>query len=216
MEITVNLQYGPLDVEVHADGDEDYKSELLELLDLIKEHNDLLGEVHSNHGDKQGSEQVEERPEATLTQDWHSGGDGSEELEPLADFVRLPPEALSTIFDIDPMGEEVPVLQLEDVEKLGGKQRDKQRNASLMLLIAWEVCYDEDKVASSDLKDALGFSGIPDENMYNMYQDEGDRYFDRGGRGPTATVALTGPGKREARKVIKKIVEGESLVEDGE
>jgi len=64
-----------------------------------------------------------------------------------------------------------------------------------MLLAVWNDCYEEDRIRSLTLKDALELSGIDPSNMFNVYDlDDVKSTFDKSGMGQSATIGLTRPG----------------------
>lgn len=207
METTVNFEYGPLNVEIFAREDEDYQDEILDLLKFLENNQEKFEEL----GVMDTSPKMHpEKTETVSLKDFGAGEDHSEDVEsgPLASIaseLRVPVRELKDLVYVNPEGEDFPVLYSDEVGELGQRQTDRQRVASLILLYLWHECYDEDRVKSSALKEALELSSVSSSGMANMYQGEGDRYFDRRGRGPTATVSLTAPGKRQARKVLREL-----------
>lgn len=215
MDTTVNLEYGPLEVEVHALEDENYKREILDLIEFIEDNRESLDELGGDSGPTEIPESKSETMSlGEFTADEEGDEEGSEEesgpLGPIASRLRVPMSKLENFIYVDPGTDDFPVLYLEEVGEIGEKKTDRQRIASLILLYVWHECYDESRVKSSSLKDALELSNVSSSGMGNMYQGDGDRYFDRRGRGPSATVSLTPPGKRQARKVLKRLLEGDT------
>ncbi len=214
METTVRLEYGPMEVEIHAFDDEDYQKEVLDLIQFIEDNQTSLEELEevdeSSEMDQPGIEGM------SLEEFTENGDENDEETEQeaghfsdIASKLRVPESELERCFYVDLDGEEPPVIYLDEVGDIAERKTDRQRVASLALLFLWHKFYDVDRVKSSALKDALELSNISSTGMGNMYQGEGDRYFDRRGRGPSATVGLTPPGKRQARKVLKRFVQDE-------
>lgn len=214
METTVKLEYGPMEVEIHAFDGEDYQKEVLDLIQFIEDNQESFEELG---GVNEPAEMGQSGIEGTSLEEFtENGNESNEETEQesglfneIASKLRVPESDLERCFYVDSDGEEAPVIYLDEVGNIGERKTDRQRVASLALLFLWHKFYDTDRVKSSDLKNALELSNISASGMGNMYQGDGDRYFDRRGRGPSATVGLTPPGKRQARKVLKRFVKDE-------
>lgn len=209
MDISVRLDQGPMSIEITADTEEDYESEVLNVLDFLEENSTRLEKfgLAEEFGEVEMSETG---TDAKITQEWET--DESEEGEedpiaPLSERVGLPEDKLKELFDIDPEGEDIPLLIIDDAEVLGDSKVKRQRSAALMLLLVYEVCYGEERMGSSDLKDSLADSRIEETNLFQIYNGDGERYFDTRGRGPSATVGLKRPGRRQARKEIRNLID---------
>lgn len=211
METTVTFEYGPLTVEIHSRDDENYQDEVLDLLRFLENHQERFEEI----GVESGAAEIHPGKTEMVSLDQFEDEEGQEETEEegesgplgsIASELRLSVSDLKDLLYVDPDGDDVPVMYVDELGEIGEKQTDRQRVVSLILLYLWHECYDADRVKSSALKDALELSNVSSSGMANMYQGEGDRYFDRRGRGPTATVKLTPPGKRQARKVLRRLI----------
>ena len=218
METTAKLEYGVLEVEIHAFDDEDYQKEVLDLIQFIEDNQDSLDELGGISDpaeiDQSKSEVVslEEFGENDQTETDLDAADQEDETGPLADIaseLRIPEHKLEDFIYVDPQEDDFPVLYIDEMGDIGERKTDRQRVSSLILLYVWQECYDVERSKSSSLKDALELSDVSSSGMGNMYQGEGDRYFDRRGRGPSATVSLTPPGKRQARKLLKRFAEND-------
>ncbi|WP_092635337.1 hypothetical protein [Haloplanus vescus] len=210
METTVTFEYGPLTVEIHARDDENYQDEILDLLRFLENHQEQFEEI----GVESEVAEMKSDKTGTVSLDQFEDGERNEEdeeepdstaLGSIASELQLSVTNLKDFLYVDSDGDDFPVIYVDEFEDIGERQTDRQRVASLILLYLWHECYDKDRVKSGVLKDALELSNVSSSGMANMYQGEGDRYFDRRGRGPTATVALTPPGKRQARKVLRRL-----------
>ncbi|ELZ04406.1 hypothetical protein [Natrialba aegyptia] len=214
METTAKLEYGPLEVEIHAFDDENYQKEVLDLIQFIEDNQESLEELEG--GDEDAKMERPKVEGTSLEEFTENGNEDDEEIEqesgPFSDIsskLRVPEIELERWFYIDSDRDEPPVIYLDEIGNIGERKTDRQRVASLALLYIWHECYEVDRVKSSALKDALELSDISSSGMGNMYQGDGDRYFDRRGRGPSATVGLTPPGRRQARKVLRRFVQDE-------
>ncbi|WP_394739451.1 hypothetical protein [Natronococcus roseus] len=214
METTVKLEYGPMEVEIHAFDDEDYQKEVLDLIQFIEDNQESLEELEE--GDE-NAELGHSKIEGTSLEEFAESNDENDEevkqesgpLSEITSKLGVPESELKRCFYVDPDQEEPPVIYLDEVGNIGEQKTDRQRVASLALLYISHECYDLERVKSTALKEALELSDISSSGMGNMYQGEGDRYFDRRGRGPSATVGLTPPGRRQARKVLKRLIQDE-------
>jgi hypothetical protein len=214
METTITLEHGPMKVEIHALNDENYQEEVLDLIQFIEENQERFEELGMG---TETSEMTKSRSEETSLEQFtkNESEEDQEEVEEeetgplssIASELRVSANELRKFLHSEPEEEDFPVLYVDELGEIGERKTDRQRVASLVLLYVWHECYDIDRVKSTDLKDALELSNISATGMGNMYQGEGDRYFDRAGRGPSATVRLTPPGKRQARKVLRQFVQ---------
>ena len=210
METTVTLEYGALNFEIEASESDNYQEKVMELIDFIEENQGRFDEVipipdSSEIGPEKSGGEFSQLPAKNESQ----GSDATDEaaaLSTVASQLHVSVSELEQFLHVEPESDQPPVIYTEEIGDLGEKQADEQRVAALILLYLWHVCYDEERIKSTALKDALELSDVSSSGMANMYQGEGDRYFDRRGRGPTATVALTPPGKRQARKEIQRFI----------
>ncbi|MCJ0621387.1 hypothetical protein JZX76_18350 [Haloarcula hispanica] len=227
MDIHVTLRHGPLEVDIDAGSDDDYQSELLDLLEFLEEYEERFSDLEPEPDESETNESGESE-EGQASMDAFTGGEvlseqdqvsnegdssvaGGDEaaIESLAKKAEASPEQLREFIDIDPDREEPPFIVPETGEFADTKTR-RQFIGSLILLAVWDDCYEEDRMKSSTLKDGLEFSGINSDSMYNMYDlDDAERLFDKTGRGGKATVKLTRPGKREAYKTLRELLNSE-------
>lgn len=217
MEISATLKHGPFEIEISAEEGEEYQRELQNAIDFIQENEGAFGDINASGSAHNVSvcKSGKSLPDGSANQSDESQGsnegqqrtedpDRDDPLYAISKKLRVPYDVLQDVFIIE---DERPLLYLDDLDLLGDKKTDRQRRGSLILLYLWKEVFDTDRVKSSTLKDALAMSGINEKSMGNMYQGKGDTYFDRGGRGPTATVALSGVGEREARKEVQGLTE---------
>jgi len=147
----------------------------LEILELLESNEERIQELDApNEGTGLESEQ------AIVTADWNdetesataeqNNGDSRTETEvnesgPSAEFAsqfNVSPDRLLEVIDIDPELEEEPFI-VADTARFGETRQERQLHGTLILLGTWQECYGADRVSSSDLKDALDFSGIISE-----------------------------------------------------
>lgn len=202
-----------LEIEISGQDPEDVRRELLETVRFLDENKDEIEATtpvnpNTNLKSAKTNEPVSKVGNGTNESDTEANNQQTEtdsSFTPLSRKLGIPEDRLRDVFIVEE--EDQPSLYLPDNKVLGSQKTDRQRRASLILLALWELCYDEERVKSSDLKESLMYSDVDETKMSNMYQGEGDRYFDRAGRGPSATIALTGPGKRQAMKEIDRLFE---------
>jgi hypothetical protein len=221
MKRTFTINYGSFEARLMAEEGDDWQDEVLETLSFIKSNEEAfdslplateasdptvseISDTNSTHGKADGG-----TPQTAASFNTYGGP-----LEPVAKELKISEKQLEEVIYTDIEGGDNPLLLTEDTSLLGDKQTDQQRNASLILLYVWEKCYGEDRVLSSDLKEALSLSGVKESNMGNMYQGAGDRYFSRKGRGASASVALTPPGRRTAQRELKDLFEKVATKDD--
>lgn len=219
MDITLTINYGPLNAEFQGENQEELQNELIEFIDFIEENEDAFGgsDFSIEQGDENGNpgldadywEDRQDTPDETTNDGEDNSGTTFGSIPNRTDSNEA---TLNTYFGIDPEGEEPPYLNF-DVEALGesGTSRsEKQMRGSLILLTLWRECNDVEEARSPELKDALRISGIDDTNLSNMYQfndGEGDRYFRREGSGANTDISLTMPGEREGYDQIQRTLE---------
>lgn len=220
MDIQLTLRKGPLEVEIEASDEDDYQEEVLDILEFLESNEERILELD-------GPDENQDPEQSTVTGDWGQETESSaseeqvdsdteigaseEEDSPSTEFasqLNISAGRLTEAIDIDPELEEAPFI-VADTDGFGETRQERQFHGTLILLGTWQECYGVNQVSSSNLKDALDFSGIDPNGLTNVYHniEEADSYFDRNGRGPSATISLTRPGLREARSRIRELVE---------
>ena len=193
MEITITVERGPIEAQFQGSTWEDIEEELQGFVDFTENNNLLVSK------DLKGSDQNEEwKPE--------SSDDPEDPLQPIATKVDTTVDELRDIIYVDPELEQIPQVTIEK-DILGGKKAERQRHASYLILYVWKNCYGEERMSTSQLKEILSMAGISESKLANMRQGSGKGFFDSTGRGASSTIALTGPGEREALKYLKSLVE---------
>ncbi|MDG5778889.1 hypothetical protein VB779_15600 [Haloarculaceae archaeon H-GB11] len=219
MEITITLDYGPLDVEFTGGEREELEENLIAFIEFLEEDEAIFGNSDFAIDQEPGEESPgldpdywESQQESTQEPDSTESSVAAISFGSIPNRTDIDEGTLDGYFDIDPEGEEPPYLNF-DVDILGesGNSRsEKQMRGSLILMTLWREGNGIEEIGSSDLKDALRISGIDDESLYAMYgfnNDEGDRYFRRDGSGANTEITLTMPGEREGFDQIQRTVE---------
>lgn len=201
MNITATLRYGPIETEIAGEDREEVEQELLAFIEFINENEDELElELPAR---RQSAES-----EAVSSQSLE--GDNEENpLAPIANELGISLDNLDEVVYVDPDLDENPQLLL-DAEEYGEKTVEQQRNAAYVLLYVWMKCYGNDRMESSRLRDILALGSISTANLYRAWRDEGQGKFDSQGKGPGASVALTGVGERTARTVLQDLASEDS------
>lgn len=224
MDIHLSLRHGPLKIEIDADREEDYQQELGEILEFIQEYEDRLEELQIDtsaedvDGDAQrpsdGQVSMDQFAESADSSNQNSSATNPVDAEVLGSLpkkVDASPKAIREIVDIDPDGEEPPFL-LVNTDEFGDTKKRRQFVTSLLILAIWDECYEADRMKSSLLKDSLEHSGVDSSSMSNMYDlENADSFFHKQGRGASTTLKLRRPGKREAYKQLRELVEYQQL-----
>lgn len=209
MTVASEIEYGSITIEIETSDAAEFQSELLSIVEFLDDYEDEIHSVFGGINSPKFSEPESEESAETLQPNVDGGTQESEQadgpLSELASKLRVPKNELSRYFIIEG-DEDYPILYLQDKNILSDQKTQRQRMTALILLYLWDECYGEERVKSSDLKDAIQMSGISHSNLANIYQGEGNNLFDRSGRGASATVGLTLPGKREAKRVIEDLI----------
>lgn len=214
MELTITFQHGPLDAEFTGEDREEIQEDLLKFVDFLNENAEQFQGIEPPKPDSEeleepslDSDRWQDDDEEESSSDSSSGSDSQDNpLSSLARKTDNPVEELEDLIYVDPDNEEDPQLML-DKDRLGENRAERQRNAAYIILRVWEECYDEERMKTSKLKNIFTMSGISDNSLYNAWGGSGKGKFDATGKGSSATVGLTGPGKRKALKVIQELPE---------
>lgn len=203
MGANATLDFGPVQVELRAENADELEEELEQIIGYLESNNDRINSIFA----------VDESPSMDSSQhDVNGSEDGGHsddvhidaKLSDIADKLRVRGANLNKLILTD---DDFPQLYLDELDLLAERKTERQRRASLILLYLWDEYYGVDRVKTSELKTALSRSGISESNLANMYQGQGDRFFDRTGRGASATIGLTAPGRRRAQKALSELVE---------
>lgn len=217
MRVSFNISHGPIDIDIEADDGDEYQEEILKIAEFLVENEEEMRVFNTRNPETEaispalgGNIPKSKDDSAGVTTrdvDGPTTDGDSVSLAPLSSITGISQSVLESLIFVDPEGERLPHLIHDDPDDLGEKEISKKRKGALVLLLTFHKCYDEDRVSSSDLKESFILSGIPEENINKSYEGDGKRLFDPTGRGGSATVALRGPGEREAVKVIKALAE---------
>lgn len=130
-----------------------------------------------------------------------------EGMKKLAEDAGINIEELKNIYEFDGRR---PIL----IAGISGKNnRETVQSASLLILISLEYVYGEKEVAATVLRDAVKNVGASINNLSTDINDIRNQILRLGKeRSPDTRYKLTTPGRKEALKFIKKIVEGSEKI----
>lgn len=219
MEITLTLNYGPINVEISGEDGEEVRGEVSNFLELFGE--DIQDLPDSSPPDR---EQVPEEEAQTPATKWtEPGPDTAVETEPSAapnkeasEFSSLATKTgvdagrISELFELPKDDEGTPSLNLYHFEegalRLGNARNQRQAQASTLLLYVWEECLGEKQISFDRLDQALVNSDIEIQRRKNMTQafsTDASDWFESNG----SQIYLVGKGKNHARELIQELTE---------
>lgn len=215
MEITLTLNYGPINAEFAGESRRELQDELLGFIEFIGEEENNLSNLSTP---EVNSESEDEGTQAPL-----SGWEGSNtspasqdpggvktEFASLSTKTGVDEDTLDKLFEL-PDGEEgVPSLNMyhfeDGVLRLGDARNQRQAQASSLLLLVWEECLNEKRIEFGKLDEALITSDVETERRGSMGQafssDASDWFESDGSR-----IYLVGKGKNHARELLQELNE---------
>jgi len=216
MNVEIEFRYGPLQVEVESEGEEEYAEVLENVADFIDQNEALFESVP-----------VEESPngegnsgEATELSDYSTSNSGPEDEHTDEDVLSwqkmveesgVSKEKLRYMFGV----EEGVVPHILFGDRLTDESNTEQMlRGTLLILVVWEDYYGNKSLTKEEIVDSLRKSGLHNNNYHNVYQ-RGDfgTYFIRDdvdraeGGGETSEIALTPPGKSKGYELIEEYSE---------
>lgn len=201
MKVTATLDYGPLDIELSSENREEVEKNLLGIIEFIDENREEFEESGLKVQSKDGNHQAELDSAEWSGDTGDKAGSADDPLADLARELNVVSRKLNEIVYVDPDEEERPYLMVEG-DKLGDSVPEIQRNAAFVLLTVLKECYHEDEMKTSEFKHILTVAEISDNDLYKAWDES---VIDSSGRGRSATISLTGPGRREAKSVLKDL-----------
>lgn len=223
MDIEISFQDGPVQAEIQANKDEDYR----EVLDALSEFVDAYGEVTTTpvtNGETENSITTSE-DDATLdefdsSQTNKSDSPESEEVVPddknpdneLLAETNLTEDQLYRILKVGKVDDdEIKVFPriICDTEILGDTIKERLLHGSTIILTVLSDHHGIERVKTSNLKQALKDSGMKaDGNFGNISTlREGEIYLNRRGSGQSATTEIRPPGRDKAYELVQKLAE---------
>lgn len=199
MAITVTLTYGPIEAEISGEDRDEVQEELIGFIEFLEENSEQL-QIEAPAAPTTASGESEGATEAT------AASTDDHPLAPLAKKLGIEPADLDEIVYVDPDFEDEPQVLVEP-DGLGESTIEQQRTAAYVLLYIWDNVYDNSRMKTSKLKEILELAGVSSSNLNRAWNNEGEGKFDSRGYGPSASVGLTGVGKRTALSRFKDLVE---------
>jgi len=215
MEITLNLNYGPLDAEFTGDDREELQGELVEFLSFLEGEEDTLSNLttpSANGTAKDGGVQTPatEWDDSNPSPPSQDSGSVRTEFASLSTKTGVDEDTLNKLSELPDDDEGVPSLNMYHFEKgvlrLGSARNQRQAQASSLLMLVWEECLDEKKIKFDRLDEALVASDVETERRGSMGQafsaDASDWFESDGSR-----IYLVGKGKNHARELIQELAD---------
>jgi len=212
MDIRITFRDGPVEAEITAEGDEAY-SEVLEALGEFVEDFDVTRPVESQASVSSDPDYTVDSRSTVVTADSTTGKSNS-----LSDEVDATNSELYRVLKTG-RTEDGDVAEFPEIigntEVLGSTIGERLLNGSVIILTILEEAHGIDRVKTTDLKNALGNSGLDTDNWPSVHSQENKEvYLDSRGTGASGTTAVREPGKQDAYGYIQSLVD--DLREDGE
>jgi hypothetical protein len=215
MEITLTLDYGPINAEFVGENREELQDELLEFVEFLGEEKGSLSNLPAPGAN---SEPEDEGTQAPLSgwEDSKPSPTSQESAGVRTEFASLSTKAgvdedtLDKLFELPDNEEGVPSLNMyhfdDGVLTLGQHRNQRQAQASSLLMYAWEECLDKKRIEYEKLDEALVASDVETERRNSMgqaFSDEASEWFESDG----SRIYLVGKGKNHARELIQQLAE---------
>lgn len=212
MELNVTLDYGSLNAEFQGGDREEIEENVLQFIQFLQDNEENLNgvmTVERRDGDEQAGNGTPPEEKSGSTDDGRGEKDISDnhELAPIASEVDASIEELEELIYVSVEEDDLPLLLIDDVDRLGDSVPDRQANTAMVILLVWKKVYGEDKMLISDMKDIFSRMSISTSHTYRAWDKS---YFTQPSKGSGAKLKLRRPGKREARSILEDLVEGES------
>jgi hypothetical protein len=211
MNVEIEFRYGPLQVEVESEGEEEYAEVLEDIADFIDKNETLFSQIPEQESPDDG----EKAGEPTELSDYSNSEEGNEHTDEdvlswqkMVEESGVSKEKLRYMFGV----EEGVVPHILFGDKLTDESNTEQMlQGTLLILAVWEDYYGNESLITEEIVDSLKKSGLQHDNYYNVYQ-RGDfsTYFIRDevereeGGGETSEISLTPPGKSKAYELIEE------------
>lgn len=211
MEINITFRDGPIDAEVSANEEESYLDVLQELGQFVEEYDPTGYPVQQGSPEKNPIESTDEDTLRAGVQGKTEAITASGDKNSYFERVDASDSELLRVLKIGSTDgdqvEEFPQI-IGDVEVLGDSNQDRLLNGSIVLLTILEEVHGISRVSTTELKNALGESGVDVDNWANIGRPAmADVYLNRRGSGSSATTAIREPGKEDAYEQIQTLVD---------
>lgn len=213
MDIQITFREGPIEAEISAGEDEPYT----EVLDALAEFAEDFDATRPASTGKSDSDNINDAVESGST-DEVKADSAAKKSNSLFDEVDATDSELHRVLKTgrieDGDVEDFPEI-IGNTDLLGTSIAERLLNGSVIILTILDEFHDISRVKTTELKDALGQSGLDTNNWGNVHQQENkDVYLDSRGTGASGTTAVRPPGKQDAYDYIQALVD--DLREDNE
>jgi hypothetical protein len=224
MDIEITYRDGPVQAEIRANEEEDYREVLDALSEFVDDYGGVTQTSVTANGEPEDSEN-EHGGDATLAEfdggqadEIKSSGDEdavSRDDDPdnrLLAETGLTEDELYRILKVGKVDDdEVDVFPriIGETDILGDTIKERLLNGSTIILTVLSDYHGVDRVKTSNLKQALKDSGMKaDSNFGNISTlREGEIYLNRRGSGNSATTEIRPPGRDKAYELVQKLAE---------
>lgn len=213
MELSVTLNYGPLNAEFSGGDQEEIQDNLVEFVEFLKENEETFEGVEIQTRESGGFNTPPET--GSQTTDVNRESSGGKNLSSGTPFDRIvrqtgtEPDFLAKLIELPNSDDGVPSLNLyhfdEGTEVLGRHRNQRQAQASALLLYIWEECLGKKKIDYESLDEALIESDIETERRDAMGQAFGDTARDWFEFEEGEAIWVVGTGKNKARDLIEEL-----------
>lgn len=218
MEIAVSFRHGPLECEFRGEDREAVQEDLEGFIEFLDENSELLQGITppqmetDDRSERSGLEALEQETEEVDGNGTDSGSECSEGIERVAERLHRDASEIDQAVEVPVNEESVPRIKTlmfeEGAEVLGKARYSQQARAGLILLYLWKEVAGIDGVSMEKFTSALTDSEIdpsrPD-NMYNAFDGDADKYFDKPGRG--GEISLTAKGEHKAKQEFRQLID---------
>jgi hypothetical protein len=161
MEITLTVNYGPINAEISGEDREKLQKELLEFVNFLGEEKDNLSTLSTPKGNFESEDEGTQAPlsgwEDTDSDPNPSSSSTSQdntrtetEFASLSTKTGINEETLDKLFELPDDDEGPPSLNMYHFDKgvlrLGNARNQRQAQASSLLMLVWEECLDKKKI----------------------------------------------------------------------
>ena len=210
MEITVTLETGQIDAEFAGEDREEIEGELLDFIEFIEENEEEINGVPQPSRGSQPVEIASPSDGSDAMENTSMAADIEFGVQPIAAQTQADASDIAQIIEIPDDTEEPPFLTLDIFEEgndvLGPHRNQKQAQASVLILFAYQECRNQEGVEYDILDTALSYSGIDIERrdaMGSAFGDDARNWFDSDGN----MINLTSRGEHQARELIRELIE---------
>lgn len=216
MELEITFRDGPIEAKVSAGKEDDYTEVLEELADFVDQYGTVQSQTSSPEPEmdqgENSQETIKQYAEGQSADKVPEGNEsGEEESNPLFSRVEATETELQRVLKMGQVenGEikQFPEI-VRDTSVLGNSKQDRLVGGSVVLLTVLDDLHGISKVKTTDLREALGESGLDTGVWANVSRvDNVDVYLNRTGQGSGGMTEIRKPGKEDAYDYIQAMVD---------